>query len=302
MKMTVTLPQLPPSCQQQSERINHLRRHTKLLLSMKESRHEVLSEKKPDIIFDAPVDGFHATLHRTVDNHLLLSDLESLSSTSDTVIGIRITSSNFLPRFSIPSSTFSNLVTSLERRFSDLASNHSLWGSELNAVTKLERPLVLTDKEFLANYVLIGNIDPSALSNQISTASLQNMIRKVVSHSLPGCKVDEEFFFATFNEKVRHLRPNNLGIEESKAVRTLMVIKLNTPVRAGTTLGGGTRIYQRICGTEESQPGAIYLTRQFLSDWEAKHMLASIATPTDSIIVMARHLTKRTELEHSRNP
>ena len=222
MKMTVTLPQFPPSCQQHLERINHLRRHTKLLLSMKESHHEVLSKQKPDIIFDAPVDGFHATLHRTVDNHLLLSDLESLSSSSDTVIGIRITSSNFLPRFSIPSSTFSNLVTSLERRFFDLASNHSLWGSELNAVTKLERPLVLTDKEFLANYVLIGNIDPSSLSNQISTVSLQNMIRKVVSHSLPGCKVDEEFFSATFNEKVRHLRPNNLGIEESKAVRTLM--------------------------------------------------------------------------------
>ena len=76
-----------------------------------------------------------------------------------------------------------------------------------------------------------------------------------------------------------------------------MVIKLDSPVRAGTTLGGGTRIYQRICGMDESQPNAIYLTRQFLSDWEAKHMLESIATPTDSIIVMARHLTKRTELD-----
>ena len=75
-----------------------------------------------------------------------------------------------------------------------------------------------------------------------------------------------------------------------------MVIKLDSPVRAGTTLGGGTRIYQCICGMDESQPNAVYLTKQFLSDWEAKHMLESIATPTDSIIVMARHLTKRTEL------
>ena len=148
MKMTVTLPQFSPSCQQHMERMHHLRLHTKLLLSMKESHNEVLSKLKPDIIFDSPVDGFHAPLHRLGEDHLLLADLESLSSSSETIIGIRIIACNFLPRFSIPSSTFSNLVTSLEKRFTDLASNHTLWGSEANAATKLERPIVLTDKDF----------------------------------------------------------------------------------------------------------------------------------------------------------
>ena len=103
----------------------------------------------------------------------------------------------------------------MNKRINDLASNHTLWGSEYEALSNLERPLVPTEREFLSSYVLIGNIDPSSHLPPLPTTSLQTMIRKVVSDSLPDCSVDEDFFKGIFMDKFKHLRPGNLGLADS---------------------------------------------------------------------------------------
>ena len=120
----------------------------------------------------------------------------------------------------------------MNKRIQELAANHTLWGSESEALSNLERPLVPTDREFLSSYVLIGNIDPSSHLPSSSTSSLQTMIRKVVFDSLPDRSVDEDYFRDTFMDKLKHLRPDNLGLAESKAVQIIMVNKLNRPVNS----------------------------------------------------------------------
>ena len=92
---------------------------------MKESHHDISSSDNPDIIFDSPKDGFHTPLYRKGDHHSYI-DLEQLASGHTSKIGIRVRGCNYLPRFSIPSLTFANLIVSLDRRIADLAANHTL--------------------------------------------------------------------------------------------------------------------------------------------------------------------------------
>jgi hypothetical protein len=78
----------------------------------------------------------------------------------------------------------------------------------------------------------------------------------------------------------------------------MKVIKLNLPVRVGITLRGGLRIAERVhvnLDTPGSSP--IFFTRQFLSDQEASLLLTAETARIDCGFLIARRLTKRTELD-----
>jgi hypothetical protein len=74
-----------------------------------------------------------------------------------------------------------------------------------------------------------------------------------------------------------------------------MVLKLETPQRVGSTYSGGLPVLKRVRANEEETDIGIFLTRQFLNDREADLLLSSLSSPTDSICLLARRLTKKAE-------
>ena len=101
----------------------------------------------------------------------------------------------------------------------------------------------------------------------------------------------------SFGSTPTHIRPLNLGLEESKAVRSTKVIKLKEQVRVGVSLRGGTPLLARAQTNDPSAEYGIYLTRQFLSDKEAELLIRAETTNLDITLLMARRLTKKTELD-----
>ena len=133
--------------------------------------------------------------------------------------------------------------------------------------------MIPTDREFLSQYVLIGNIDPSCFTSKSAMAALPDMIRTIVSHEMPGCQVDEEALGLAFGNTPTHIRPSNLGLEDSKWVRSTKVIKLKDQIRVGLTLGGGTSLLKRAQANDPASEFGIFLTRQFLTDKEAELLM-----------------------------
>jgi hypothetical protein len=68
-------------------------------------------------------------------------------------------------------------------------------------------------------------------------------------------------------------------------------------MRVGVTLGGGTCLIHRTQANSSTEEHGIFFTRQFLSDSEAKLLLHAETSNLDITLVMARRLTKKTELD-----
>ena len=77
----------------------------------------------------------------------------------------------------------------------------------------------------------------------------------------------------------------------------MKVIKLKEQVRVGLTLGGGTSLLKRTQANDPAAEYGIFLTRQFLSDKEAELLMLAETSPLDITLLMARRLTKKTELD-----
>ena len=65
----------------------------------------------------------------------------------------------------------------------------------------------------------------------------------------------------------------------------------------GVSLRGGTPLLARAQTNDPSAEFGIYLTRQFLSDREAALLIRAKTTNLDITLLMARRLTKKTELD-----
>ena len=95
----------------------------------------------------------------------------------------------------------------------------------------------------------------------------------VVAFEMPGCQVDEEALDQAFQGTPTQIRPSGLGREDSKAVRSMKVIKLKDQVRVGLALGGGTSLLKRTQANDPAAEYGIFLTIQLLSDKEAELLM-----------------------------
>ena len=202
-----------------------------------------------------------------------------------------------MARFSVSPIAFINLIECFEKRIRELASSSSIWTPRLTASVQSHRPTIPVDREILSQYILIGNIDPKDFSSPESLARLPDMFRRVASSDFPGCEVDEEDLVRSFTGSVSHIRPSSIGLDDSLCVRSTKVIKLKSPMRVGVTLGGGTCLIHRTQANASTEEHGIFFTRQFLSDSEAKLLLHAETSNLDITLVMARRLTKKTELD-----
>ena len=290
---TFLIPQTQPT-----DRINHLRKGCTLKLHLKELLHAKISSESPTIIFGPAVGGFHLPLFRegSLRTHSI-EELESLASKDIIIIGIKEKTSKLMARFEVSSIPFVNLLKGCDKRIKELSNSTSLWAQRSVTSIQTSRPLIPTDREFLSQYILVGNIDPSSFDSKENCDRLKDMCRKLAAHKMEGCEVDEDELQRSFGSTPTHIRPLNLGLEESKAVRSTKVIKLKEQVRVGVSLRGGTPLLARAQTNDPSAEYGIYLTRQFLSDKEAELLIRAETTNLDITLLMARRLTKKTELD-----
>jgi hypothetical protein len=154
VRLEFCFPQLVPPISSVPERKEYLCTSLALDIRVKEIKGHNLSFLAPNFIFGPSVDSFHPPLRSSTS---FLKDLELLSSTPEIVLGFK-GPSKLMPRYNVPSTSFSNLLARLEKRFNEIANLNHLWGLESTAV--FDRPPISTDCEFLSNYILVGNIDP----------------------------------------------------------------------------------------------------------------------------------------------
>jgi hypothetical protein len=74
---------------------------------------------------------------------------------------------------------------------------------------------------------------------------LSDMLQRVAGCDLEGCRLDDVFLADTLSKR-SVIRPTSLGLSDSKAIRSLMVLKLETPIRVGTTYSGGVNVIKRV--------------------------------------------------------
>jgi hypothetical protein len=206
------LPQMQPT-----ERTNYLRKGCILKLHLKELLHAKVSPECPTIIFGPAVGGFHLPLFRegALRSHTI-EELERLASKETIIIGIKEKNSKLMARFKISPVPFVNLLEGCTKRIRELANSTSLWAQRSITSIQTNRPLIPTDREFLSQYILVGNIDPSCFNSRESCELLKDMCRRMASHQIEGCEVDEDELQRSFGSSPTHIRPLNLGLEESK--------------------------------------------------------------------------------------
>ncbi len=261
----------------------------RLDLKVKEIKRQPLFFLAPTLMLGSASDGFFSPLGKDGLRFLSVAELERLTNSPEIVIGFK-SSGAFTPRYCLPSTAFCKLLSRLDRRINEMATNEYRWSQ---GKTSPDRPILPTDCEFLSQYVLIGNLEPFHATTDMNVFS--NMLDKVVSHDT-GIRADPDFLRQTLSS-MSLLRPTNLGLTESKVFRSMLVLKLMYPIRAGSSLYDSNSVIKRIRANDDEDEYGIYLTRQFLNDREADLLLSSIATPTDSIFLMARRLTKKVELD-----
>ena len=278
----------------QVERLPYLRTNCKLKIHLKELLHAKLSTEVPTIIFGPSVQGYHIPLFREGHQrrHTLL-ELGNLATTDSVIIGVKEKNSRLMARFEVSPAAFSSLLEGFEKRVQELANAGSLWSQRPSAAVQASRPVIPTDREFLSQYVLIGNLDPNLFASQTAWEALPDMIRTIVSHDMPSCQVDEDALRLAFENTPSHIRPPNLGLEESKGVRSTKVIKLREQVRVGLTLGGGTSLLKRAQANDPASEFGIFLTRQFLTDKEAELLMLAETSQIDITLLMARRIKKK---------
>jgi hypothetical protein len=200
----------------------------------------------PNIIFGPAVGGYHAPLFREgAANTHTLADLETLSSSPNIIIGFKEKGFSRVARYEFGSKAFSNLLIAFEDRIKEISNLTPVWSPNSSISIHSNRPSIPCDREFLSQYVLVGNIDPNAFRSLESLASLKKKIMVCCSTGdIPGTDSEDLSHLDALN--VGHIRPSSLGFEDHPCVRSMKVIKLSKPARVGITMSGGLRITERI--------------------------------------------------------
>jgi hypothetical protein len=299
LKVILEYPSLTAVRVEPSKRLAYLREKCGLKIFMKEFLHATPSCEAPSIIFGPPVSGYHFPLFREgIQDFHTIAELEALASKNHTIVGIKERNKSVMARFQFSTTALSNLLLNVENRIRDISTLNYHWSPQVNPSTCTNHPSLPCDREFLSQWVLIGNLDPSAFKST-DKANLREQLTLAAENGLPfGMTVDASDMEKSFSGPVSHIRPSSLGLDESLSVRSLKVVKLQAPVVVGISLGGGERIINRIHINKDNVEGRpIYLTRQFLTDGEASLLLAAETNNLDVCIAMSRRLTKRVEVD-----
>ena len=300
LKMDIEYPPLMNTNATERDRMKYLRENCALKIHLKEFLFADASSDLPSIIFGPSSQGYHTPLFRanTVSIHKH-DELQAFAAKSNIIIGIKEKSDRrHMARFDVSSKAFSHLLEAFETRILEISGTTTFWTPRPLVSIHTNRPTLPCDREMLSSWVLIGNIDPNIGKDPTTLAALPGWIRTVVEDGSRGdFSVDEDDLTTAFQATPSFIRPSNLGIEDHLCIRSLKVIKLSCPARVGVTLGGGSRLIRRVLANGKDAPFPIYLTKQFLSDEEASLLLASETTNIDACVMMARRLTKKTELD-----
>jgi hypothetical protein len=297
LKMEIIYPALTATRAAVNDRLDYLREHCNFKISMATFLVAKPSTQIPGIIFGPAVGGYHAPLFReNASNTHTYSDLSLLSLNNITIIGFKEKNASRVARFEFSSKAFVNLKQAFEDRILEISNLAAVWAPSPTGTIQANRPALPCDREFLSQYILIGNIDVNAFKSMESIAELKTRIISCsLADGLPGADMADLSHLTSSSSRIR---PSNLGLDDHPCVRTMKVIKLQAQVRVGITLGGGCRISDRVhVNAEATGYPPIYFTRQFLTDSEASLLLAAETAKTDCSFLIARRLTKRTELD-----
>ncbi len=168
-------------------------------------------------------------------------ELEVLSSKPSVIIGLKEKNDTCMARFEFSSNAFKHLLEAFENRIREISNQNSGWTPKTVASVHADRPSLPCDREFLSQYILVGNIDPNAFKTQESVALLRYKLLYCASYGgISGA--DQDDLDHLKSGVVGHIRPSGLGLDDNLCVRSMKVVKLRTPARVGITLGGGLRI------------------------------------------------------------
>ncbi len=105
----------------------------------------------------------------------------------------------------------------------EVANANHLWEAGSSAV--YDRPHIPTDCEFLSQHIIVGNIEPDFLEEVGDSSHLESMLRRVDEYGPQNCRLDEEYLAGVL-ANLKPLRPQGLGLHDSKAIRSQLILRL----------------------------------------------------------------------------
>jgi hypothetical protein len=298
LKVEIIYPPMTATRASTEDRLKYLRDNCQFRMHLKEILSSKPSGMVPGIIFGPSKGGYHSPLIR--DGNLILhsyTDLEALAASTTVIVGLKESNDFTMVRYEVSPCSFISIIEAFEERIREISTLSSIWVPKIVSSIHTDRPSIPCDRSFLSQYILVGNIDPNSFKSHESVAALKERLRICAAYQ--GCPgADDEDLNHLDEPLVGHIRPPNLGIDENLCIRSLKVIKLKQQIKVGINLDGGLRLVDRIhINQMDTEAPPIYYTRQYLSDKEASTLLLAESTKLDTCVLLARRLTKRTELD-----